>query len=368
MKKTIIIMMMAVAFFACQTSQEETFTLTIEAEGQARGKAWLQDRVAGQMVDLDSAVFENGNFYFEGSVDFPQMYYLRIEGLPGRIAVFMENSNMNINVTQREPLEYTVRGSESYDIYANLNELIKPYDERIRMLQNEISEAEKAGDNEKIQQYRELLDQATEQKKEEVFQYITQHSDKSVGVFIAQRQLTHGVGPDELQKIYGVFDSSLRGTRYYDELETSLNTLKNVAIGKPAIDFTLDNPQGEEISLSDFRGQVVLISFWASWCPYCREENPNLVRVYEKFGDDNFEVLGVSLDRTHEAWVKAIEEDGLSWPQVSDLQGWASGPAAEYAVRSIPQNVLIDQNGTIVARNIKYHELENMLPALLSEI
>ncbi|TVQ14221.1 MAG: AhpC/TSA family protein [Bacteroidetes bacterium] len=367
MRKTIVLLL-ATALFACQSPLKEKYTLRGEVEGQIAGLAYLQDRVSGQMVDLDSARIYNGVFTFEGTMDSPQMYYVRIDGVPGRIAVFMENSEIQLNITQREPLVYTVEGSKSHDIFTQLGDLVAPYDERSRYVQSELGEAEKAGNAEAIAEFRKMSDELRERKKEEVLSFIREYPDMAVSVFIAQRQLSHGASPEELEKIFAVFDTSLQGTRYYDEMEKNLNTLRRVATGNPAIDFTLNNTEGESISLSNFQGQVVLISFWASWCPYCRDSNPELVRIYEKFGGEGFEVLGVSLDRTHEAWVRGIEEDGLKWPQVSDLQGWQSGPAAEYAVRSIPQNVLVDQNGIIIGRNLDYYDLEEKLPLLLAGV
>ncbi len=366
--KNTLILLLATTFFACQSPKTERYSLRGTVEGQTTGQAYLQDRVSGQMINVDSASISDGVFTFEGTMDSPQMYYVSIDGVPGRIAIFMENSEIEMNITQIEPLDYTVAGSRSHDIYSQLGDLVNPYDERARYVQSELREAEKVNNEEAIEEFRKMNEELTQKKKEEVLAFINQYPDMAVSVFIAQRQLAHGASPEELEKIFSVFDETLQGTRYYDEMENSLNTLKRVAVGNPAIDFTLNNPEGESISLSDFQGEVVLISFWASWCPYCREANPELVRVYEKFGGEGFEVLGVSLDRTHEAWVRGIEEDGLEWPQVSDLQGWQSGPAAEYAVRSIPQNVLVDQNGIIIGRNLDYYELEERLPVLLAGV
>jgi len=366
--RKLLVVITAITIFGCQNQSEESYVLTGSIEGKQEGMAYLRDRVSGLMVDLDSAKIENGKFVIEGKIDAPELLYVQIDGVAGRIGVFMENSPIELKIESVEPLEYTVSGSESHDILEGINGVVAGHDEKLRMLDEKISNAEKAGDTELANSKREEYDNLGKERRGEVKNYINQYADMPVSVYIATRQLSHGADAVELRSIFSTFDPVLSGTRYYDAMATNVETLERVAPGQPAVDFTLENTQGEEVSLSDYRGQVVLISFWASWCPYCRVENPNLVKVYDEFGGDKFTVLGVSLDRNKEAWLKGIEEDGLEWEHVSDLEGWRSGPANLYAIRSIPQNVLIGADGTILERNVKYHELGEKLQTLFAEI
>ncbi len=144
-------------------------------------------------------------------------------------------------------------------------------------------------------------------------------------------------------------------------MQAQVNQMKSFAVGGEAPDFTQKMPNGGEMSLSDLRGKVVLIDFWASWCGPCRRENPNVVRMYNKYKDKGFDILGVSLDKAHDNWVQAIEKDGLMWHHVSDLKGWGNEVAQAYGVRSIPHTVLIDQEGRIIERNLRGEALERKL-------
>jgi len=142
--------------------------------------------------------------------------------------------------------------------------------------------------------------------------------------------------------------------------------------GNQAPEIVLPSPDGKEIALSSLRGKMVLIDFWASWCPPCRAENPYLVKVYNEFKDKSFTkgqgftVYSVSLDRSRDAWLRGIKEDNLSWPyHVSDLKFWNSEAAALYQVEGIPMNFLLDGNGVIVAKGLRGELLQQTLLSLI---
>lgn len=137
--------------------------------------------------------------------------------------------------------------------------------------------------------------------------------------------------------------------------------------GAVAPDFVQKTPDGEEMKLSDLRGNVVLVDFWASWCGPCRRENPHVKKLYEKYSHRGFEVLGVSLDRTEASWKRAIEQDGLEWYHVSDLKGWKNEVAKMYSVSSIPHTILLDKEGRIIARKLRGAQLEEVLEQIFGD-
>ena len=151
------------------------------------------------------------------------------------------------------------------------------------------------------------------------------------------------------------------------QIAEEVKKLAAFSIGGEAPDFTMNDEAGNPKKLSDFRGQILLIDFWASWCGPCRKENPNVVKMYEKYKDKGFEILSVSLDKDKDRWLGAIEKDNLTWSHVSDLQGWKNEAAALYGVRSIPETVLLDSEGKIIARKLRGPMLEAKLAEIFGE-
>lgn len=157
-------------------------------------------------------------------------------------------------------------------------------------------------------------------------------------------------------------------TMYFAENTFSQSPATGIEVGNIAPDINLKTSSGETLRLYDFRNKVVLIHFWASWCRPCRHENAELVETYHTFKDRKFEtgdgfiIFSVSLDKTRENWLAAIEKDGMIWKEhVSSLQGWESVAAKTYDIRAIPASVLIDGNGKIVAKNLKTDQLIQLL-------
>lgn len=152
-----------------------------------------------------------------------------------------------------------------------------------------------------------------------------------------------------------------------NSIQEIIDKEKSFMIGGKAPDFVQMTPDGEELHLSDLKGKVVLIDFWASWCGPCRRENPNVVRLYNEYKDKGFEIIGVSLDRKKDKWLQAIEQDELNWLHVSDLKGWKNEVAQMYSVSSIPYTVLLDREGKIIGKRLRGTSLEKKLKEIFSE-
>ena len=170
----------------------------------------------------------------------------------------------------------------------------------------------------------------------------------------------------EAKEIYNLMTDRIKNSDIGIKLKESYeNPISSPEIGDFAPDFTAPNPDGKNQNLNDMLGKVTLLEFWASWCGPCRRENPNLVKIYNKYKDQGFEIIGVSLDKNRPQWIQAISDDYLTWNQVSNLKFWQDPIARLYKVRAIPASFILNEDGLIVSKNLRGYQLEEKISELI---
>jgi peroxiredoxin len=356
---------LGVLLWSCDNSPGVKIKVETDAEVPANGLVVLLELQEGGLKPIDTLELDDDGIYKATLVTESESFY-RVDLFRTQfVNLVLDGSEKKVSVIIKGA-DKKVEGSKKSEWVNSIDALIEKSKADIGQLNQEAGMANQQGDAGTLQA---IIDEYNAMMIRQIatIKSIVRESNPSLAAI-------YGLNYLDPESEFQFYDSIISKTHdvmpehfWVKEFKDNLEVARKLAIGQPAPDFTLNTPEGNPMSLSDFRGKYVLIDFWAAWCRPCRVENPNVVRAYQKYGGDQFEILGVSLDRTREAWIKAIEEDGLTWKHVSDIQYFNSAAAQLYNITAIPATYLIDPQGNILAKNLRGASLDAKLVELFGE-
>lgn len=381
MKNIILTTTFFILLSSCKNNKNDAF-LSGTLSNSSGEMLYLEKLSNPQPVLLDSVKLdENGNFSFSDYV--PKIGFYRIKINNQNFAMLVLDSGMKVTVTgDAKDLgnTYKVTGSDETDLFFKFNEISKrkqkildSLSQSYQALINSLGIDKLHSSNPELamkkadslsRTFEEPYNKLVSSFSPEISKLIKNNTDKYTCLIAIQE-----LNPEEYKETFIALNEGL-SKKYPNNQQVMMfskmvdNMLK-LQVGQLAPEIALTDTSGKIITLSSLKGKYVLIDFWASWCGPCRKEMPNVKRLYEKYKNKNFEILGVSLDRDRSTWIKAIKEDGLPWLHISDLKFWECEAARDYNVQAIPYTVLVDKEGKIIAKELRGKELENKLEEVI---
>jgi len=379
MKTQIIFIISIALLFSCKpstTNYGDNYEVIVKADGVYDGlRAYLMKTENGRnRIATDTAVVFNGAFVFKGEIKGTEMRALTIDGVRGQTSVFLEPGIIHVELYKDSIHKSKVEGTYNNAVFNDYKNQYQEKIEAIDAVRSQFLNSNK--DTEGLKALQKKRDSLRAQLKNFGYEFIKTNNDSDFSLFVLEGLTSQkGFDVELASNAFKNIEASIKTKnesnqlitdRIRQKIESNPNRPK-IKIGMQAPDFTAPDPQGKQITLSEIKGKVTIVDFWASWCKPCRIENPNLVKLYDKYHSKGLEIISVSLERGNQKafWIEAIKKDQLNWYNVSNLKFWQDPIAQAYSVNSIPATFILDENGTVVAERLRGAELEATIKNLL---
>lgn len=367
LKQIGLFLALAIGIVACKQKEDFVIDGKITNPGTEK-KVFLSAMQGGNMVALDSTnLSEKGEFKFIRKT--PSADFFRVTVGNHEFMLIAKNGDeikLDADLADKS-MSYKISGANEVEKLSELNALRNNFAKQVEKLQSDFETKVAAQPQNRaaiLEEMKPQYESYINQLNTSVLKFANDNKGSLAG-FYAMNTLSPQDFEAELVKYGDEIKNEIKGNATVDTFVKQMAVLKAVQVGQPAPDFSINSIDEKPIKLSDYKGKYVLLDFWASWCQPCRQENPNVVRVYNKYKAKNFNILGISLDTDKAAWVAAIKADGLTWSHASELKDFNGGTVRKYQVEAIPSSFLIDPNGKIVAKNLRGDQLDAFLAKTL---
>lgn len=367
MKKLVVPFLLIMMLAACETTNGYVIEGLLEGENTDGTELTLRKYAEGnQLITVDSATVTKGSFTFKGgTLTSPELHYIFFGKGQENIPIIVENGTIEISA-QRDSLAFAkIGGTMQNELFSDFLKGSRVLSRKASSMNEDMRTAQSKRDTVTMNSLREEYFELMEEAKDYELEYVKSNPNALVSALVIYRILsTKAKENSEVQELYNALTPEIKESNTGMKIKEALAKDANTSIGSKAPNFSAPNPNGEQLALNDVMGKVTIVDFWAAWCKPCRAENPNIVRVYNKYKDQGLSILGVSLDRNAKDWKKAIEADGLTWHHVSNVK-YFDEIAKLYNVDAIPATFILDENGVIVAKDLRGASLDAKIGELL---
>ena len=356
---TILFLWIATTF--CFSQQAQSFSVEGKIEGLSSGKLYLVSQTSQAWVDtLGQAPFHNAAFSLQGTLSEPRLVYIMVEGYQGGFPFFAEPGE-NYRALLKNDAGAFVRGGKLQNAWLNYRQRadsiqlrIQEATERYEAMKRENRFRSASKLNDSLQTLRNEYDAA-------LVDFLAQQNNLIAAYMTYTDMVAKEKNPEESLRMYESLSADAQNSSIGRMIKERIDRIAKTETGKDAPDFTLPNLQGEPVTLSQVKGKIKILDFWASWCGPCRLNNPKLKKLYDKYHYKGLEIIGISLDDRKSSWENAVAKDALPWINLSSLKGWECSVAHRYNITGIPAVFILDENNRIIASGLREKKLEEFL-------